>query len=103
MNNDIIHQINWTIIFILVSSYILIIIFLLKLVAFNQNIPESTPEENKHLLLPYSDSENEDDEFYNTREENNIDKDYEDTNILISMEKDYINDINTLYDIKTNN
>ena len=92
MNSNSINQINWTFTFILVSSYIFISIFILKLFVNNyQPRDNSTVEETTHLLT--TDSHSDDEEVV---DENN-------TNILISLENDYINDINTLYNIEANN
>ena len=92
MNYNTIHQVNWTFIIFTILSYIIISILIIKLLVINPRINiYSTLEENQHLLPEINND-------MSHLDENDID-----TDILISMENNYINDIETLYNIETNN
>jgi hypothetical protein len=108
MKNNTIHQINWTFIIFMVSSYVILSVLLLKLFISNPNYNTySSIEENRHLL-DMSDDESISDiiETDNKTEDideiDEIDEISENNNILISIENNYINDIDSSYNIETN-
>ena len=120
MNYNIVHQINWTIIIIMVFGYILIsTIFLITII---HNIPhivnernyernyennDENNDENRNLLEFSDDDESEEDledELKEDLEEDLIDiRDVNENNILLSIENNYINNVEDLFDIETYN
>lgn len=100
MNHNTIHQINWTFIFLMISSYIILSVLLLKLFISNPNYNTYSNEEERIYLLNISDNES----ISDISETDDRFEEFDtSSSILISIENNYINDINSLNNIETNN
>jgi len=100
MNHNTIHQINWTFIFLMISSYVILSVLLLKLFISNPNYNTYSDEEERIYLLNISDNES----ISDISETDDRFEEFDtSSSILISIENNYINDIDSLNNIETNN
>ena len=104
-------QINWSFIFFMILSYLTICVLIIQLLVRSpRSTANYTLEENLHLLAEINtDSDEEgiyDNDIQSDQQSKNLthlDIENNETDILISMENNYINDIDSLYNIETNN